>query len=645
EKSYTTPDPSSTVPFRRDPDFVDRPNILAWIREKCLTQASSAALVGLGGVGKSQLIIEYAYRIREEFPQTWVFWVHASNRARFEEGYKAIADRLEIPGRDELKLDILQLVSNWLYSADNCHWIMILDSADDASIFFDQPQERLATRSSDWSGLPAPLTKFLPQTQNGSILITTRNKDVAFRLTGSHENIIKVEPMDEVHALTLFRKKLAGGFNEHSAMELLHALDYMPLAITQAAAFINQMAPRITVQKYLNSFRKSDKNKENFLNRDAGDLRRDGSASNSIITTWQMSFEHIHESRPSAAGLLSLMSFFDQQGIPEFLLHGSKEDVNGNMDFGDDIDLDFEDDVATLTRYCLISTSADGNSFEMHPLVQFSTKKWLESYGDLEKWRKEYIAILSGSFPIGDFKNWSMCRTLFPHAETALSQRPVGDDSLRDWAVLLTNTAWYAWTKGSYLMAETMVEKALDAREAVLGMDHPDTLRSVSVMALILQFQGKHRAAEEMIRRVLEGREKVLGEDHPETITIGSILALVLRHQGKYEAAEEMNQRSLEGYKKILGDSHSALACISARARAVDEEGEDKVVEGVNQQALDKRVQDDGYPFARTSDNNLALMLQYQGKYEAVGGTGEMPGKDRPSTLTSISNLALVLQC
>ncbi|KAF2820766.1 hypothetical protein CC86DRAFT_238426, partial [Ophiobolus disseminans] len=89
-------DPFSTVPFAPDPDFVDRPEIVAWVRDKCAGPGARAALVGLGGVGHSQLAIQYAHSVYDADPQTFVFWVHASTRARFEEAYRDIADRLQL---------------------------------------------------------------------------------------------------------------------------------------------------------------------------------------------------------------------------------------------------------------------------------------------------------------------------------------------------------------------------------------------------------------------------------------------------------------------------------------------------------------------------------------------------------------------
>src|SRR5204862_4047757 len=115
--------------------------------------------------------------------------------------------------------------------------------------------------------------------------------------------------------------------------ELAAALEYMPLAIVQAVAYISQRAPRFSVRQYLEEFRKSDRKKTNLLNYyDGVHLRRDWEAKNSIIITWQISFDYIRQTRPSAANLLSLMSFYDCQGIPEGLLRNRTTQGNATQD-------------------------------------------------------------------------------------------------------------------------------------------------------------------------------------------------------------------------------------------------------------------------------------------------------------------------
>jgi hypothetical protein len=189
---------------------------------------------------KSQLAIEYSYQVRESSPDIWVFWVHASSAARFQEGYREIANRVKIAGWDNPETNILQLVNNWLRNEANGRWFMVIDNADDASVFLHSADESKVGDDSNKAALSEDLSEYLPQSQNGSILVTSRSRDVAFRITGDTRDIIPVDPMDERVAVDLLRRKLQGDFNENDAERVLHALDYMPLAITQAAAFINQ---------------------------------------------------------------------------------------------------------------------------------------------------------------------------------------------------------------------------------------------------------------------------------------------------------------------------------------------------------------------------------------------------------------------
>ena len=191
--------------------------------------------------------------------------------------------------------------------------------------------------------------------------------------------------MDQKDALTLLKKKLGTYFENDSGAELVGALDYIPLAITQAAAYIYRRAPRTSIVKYLRELQ-SKRSQASPLKYDIGDPRRDESASNLIITTWQISFEHIRTTRPSATELLSPMSFFDRQGILEDLLNDSKRedasshnaeeesDTDNNIESKDDTADAFEEDLTVLRAYSLISTEVQGGSFEMHRLVQLSTR-------------------------------------------------------------------------------------------------------------------------------------------------------------------------------------------------------------------------------------------------------------------------------
>ncbi|KAH7124607.1 hypothetical protein EDB81DRAFT_730860, partial [Dactylonectria macrodidyma] len=600
------------------------------MHEKCARPAARIALVGLGGIGKSQLAIQYAHQVRERAPDTWVFWVHASTRGRFEEAYQSIADRLELPRRHDPDVNIFRLVSEWLRIEENGPWEMILDNADDVGVFFSNAQERLVS--------------FFPQSCNGSIVVTSRNMDVAERLVG-WSNIVTIPTMKTEEACQLLREKLEIDYDDREAADLARVLDYMPLAITQATAFINRRAPRMSIPTYLNEFRRSDKKKASLLNKDAGDLRRDESASNSIVTTWEITFEQIRRERPSAADLLSFMSFFNPQGIPESVLQAYA------CDYGEDGEDCLDDDLETLCGYSLVVVTADKEILKMHALVQFCTQVWLLSSSNMQQWEQEFLRVISDWYPSGMYENWRECQRLDPHIEAIVKSKPRNREDILRWARLLTNAGWYRWMKGIYKEAEQMNRRALDAREKVLSREHPSTLTSVNNLAIVLQCQGKYEEAEQMNRRALDAREKVLGREHPSTLASVSNLAGVLQYQGKYEEGEQMNRRALDASEKVLGREHpSTLASVSNLALVLRDQGKYEEAEQMNRRALDAREKVLGreHPSTLTSVSNLALVLQYQGKYEeaeqmnrrALDTREKVLGREHPSTLASVYNLA-----
>jgi tetratricopeptide (TPR) repeat protein len=445
---------------------------------------------------------------------------------------------------------------------------MILDNVDDNDVFFrlDEDTER-SMRANDIAGSRKPLESFLPQTPNGSILVTSRNSTAAMNLVSVYYNVIRVEPMDEGDALALLKTRVPFGEpSESDAKALVQALECIPLAITHAAAYIRMREPRVTISTYLQLFRESAANQANLLsNEDVRDLRRDPSIRHAVITTWQISFNQIQKTRSAATDLLALISMFDRQGIPEYLLHD-----NANR-------LQFEDAIAPLISFALIQAQVGQHSFEMHSLVQLSTRKWLEQNRQLEKWRKESMKIMARAFPTGEYETWTDCEVLLPHSKEVLSYVSGGEDEVLNGATVANNTAWYLYLRGEYTAAKEISRDALDRSEKALGPEHPRTLISVSNLGAVLERQGKYEEAEAMHRQALESREKVLGLEHPDTLTSINNLGLVLKRQGKYEEAEAMYRRALEGREKVLGLEHPyTLASVSnlglmLEKRSIDE--------------------------------------------------------------------------
>ncbi|KAK4207231.1 hypothetical protein QBC37DRAFT_392927 [Rhypophila decipiens] len=357
-------------------------------------------------------------------------------------------------------------------------------------------------------------------------------------------------------SFTLLEKKLGPLPDMDVATDLVQALDLVPLAISQAAAYIQARAPWSSPEKYLSEFRKSERRRSKLLQYDAGDLRRDGGASNAILTTWQISFEHIRTKGPSAADLLSLMSFFDRQGIPECVLEPSKttnmardrglnkavdeesndgdttadreDDSTGSDDNLDDnldgdIDGRFEDDMAMLRDYCLIAVAETGDEFEIHGLVQLSTRKWLEVFERQEIFQDQFIERIAASFPIGE----------------KAREKELGRE---DMATLETISLFALVQKdqGRWKEAESLFVQVVETSSRVLGEEHPSTLTSMGNLASTFGNQGRWKEAESLEVQVMETRKRVLGEEHPSTLTSMANLASTFGNQGRWKEAESL---------------------------------------------------------------------------------------------------------
>lgn len=416
---------------------------------------------------------------------------------------------------------------DWLQDRRKGPWLIILDNADDAE-FLKSPGPDVESAAPEMKNThPKQLRSYIPHCQHGSVLVTSRSKYAAMELV-EDANIIAIEPMIEKDAIQLFQKKLRYSADEACVIELAKALEYMPLAIVQAAAYVVQRRPRYSLQKYLDEFRNSDKKKASLLRRTGGELRRDVEAKNSILITWRISFDYIRENRPSVAELLSLMSFCDRQGIPESLLRGQIDHISGNggqpqadaehplgagdelndpaksVDRGNDSDSDlteqrsnysdngsFEEDIITLRNFAFLIANEDGNTFEMHRLVQLATLEWLRFHDLYEQRKQQFLIRLSAEMPGGQYENWTKCQLLFAHAKSVSIERPAAKESMKEWATILYKAAWYANVKGNGIEAEDLSVRAIKTRMKIYSEEHNDVVWSKGLVASVYRLRGR----------------------------------------------------------------------------------------------------------------------------------------------------------
>jgi nucleoside phosphorylase/Tfp pilus assembly protein PilF len=651
--------PIFLLPFERDKQFVGREDILSQVGKQLQNQRR-VSLHGLGGIGyyfsinnsqintnrsirKSQIAIEYAYRFVENNPQSHVFWVYAASAARFDQAYRDIARKMKLPRVNDPDVDVCELVSDWLNKEDSGQWLMILDNADNPDLFFWPVDSEAPTQV---SMTKKPLIDYLPRTLNSkqSLVITTRNRQLGEDLSHG-ERCIEILPFALLEARVLLQLRAGittDSWSSSDSEPLLEALGRIPLAITQAAAFMRRN--KMSLLEYLKDFERNEQNLKDYLRTELQDHRRERGFPNSVFRTWKLSFDLIREQEPRAAAMLSLMAMLDRQKIPETLLRRKGER-----------DINFVTAIGTLNGLSLITKEAGKGIFTMHRLVQLSVHVWLELHNEKQSYAVEALALLADRFPKGEHENRETCELFLPHAQAVLQHQFVSQSSMIHRATLLLNIGCFDWRQGRYDLAYEKCVEAYEINRERLGSEDRQTLTSVSVLASVLQGQGKYKEAEEMGRRALEGREKVLGAEHRDTLTSVNNIASVLQGQGKYEEAEKMYRRVLKEYEKILGAEHpSTLTSVNNLATVLRDQGKYKEAEKMNRRALEGREKVLGaeYPDTLTSVNNLATVLRSQGKYDeaekmnrrALAGYEKVLGAEHPNTLTSVSNLAGVLR-
>jgi tetratricopeptide (TPR) repeat protein len=637
--------------------------------------ASCVALLGLDGIGKSQLALEFAYRAAAESPQVWVFWIYAHTLEHIEEGFRRIAECIKLPTQNLPWDEVYQLVCDWLHDEQNGQWILILDGADDPNVWYKTLE---ITNILKFKRRPIKSLYLLNSLRrNSSLIVTTDNKDVADAMTRGHGSIIEVGPMPVVEATSLFRKILGPKFQPASdmnaAVNLVKGLRLIPLAITQAARYIDKQLSKTTLVNFLEKLEESDDEKMGLLTFDANG----NDDSKTIDSIWQISFNFIRSQRPSAANLLLLMSFFDRRGIPKWLLPSDTQDNNtpranspsimGRLELdasdgeaNDDSTDTFDGDIDMLINHSFIAANRTRDIFEMHGLVQFAARRSMNIEQE-DAYCDQFIHRLATEFPRNPLGNWSTCQELFAHVQAAAKYSP-GDDALKDWANLLYNGGRYARLLGDYGTAKHMSNKVSKAiqiirEEEQTEGEHTRLLQNSSLTALILMDQGLYDEAERLFTQVtdafkiMEGKAETARSD---TLTSMNNLASVYRVQGRWKEAEKLLTQVRYHRAEVNKVGPSALATLANLASTYRAQGRYVEATALQEVVLEscKIELGEGHPQTLTNKSNLASLYRIRGELEkaeqlqvqAMNARDIRFGREHPDILTSMNGLASIFR-
>jgi predicted HTH transcriptional regulator/tetratricopeptide (TPR) repeat protein len=627
-ETITNTSPIWNVPYRRNPSFTGREQVLAKLANVLQTEQNAAlsqsyAISGLGGIGKTQIAIEYAYRYRNEYHD--VFWVQANSCETFITDIAKITALLHLPEQNSRETAlIIQAVKHWLEV--NTSWLLILDNADDLSIAKD----------------------ILPSKNSGHILFTTRATAM-----GNIAKRVEIDEMDmEEGALLLLRRakiltldaplESAPEADLATARTIAKAMVSLPLAIDQAGAYIEEMGCNLS--DYLQLYLKQPTD----LLQERGE-RKDYHP-DPVAKTWALSFEKVQQANPAAADLLRFCAFLAPDDIPEEIIIEAPKDIGTELQslVGNQHKLNLA--IRELLKYSLIRRDSSRHTIVVHRLVQAVLRNEMDEEMQ-QKWAERAVRAVNQIFPIATAETWAQCQHYLANAITCAELIEQYNLVFPEAARLLEQVAIYEMTRAMYSEAEPLFRKSLSIREQVLGLDHPDIAQSLNNLALLYYKQGRYEETEPLYQRALAIRELVAGSEHPDTAQSLNNLALLYQNQGKYDEAESLYKQAIAILEAILGPNHPDIAqSLNNLALHYYNQGQDEEAEPLYQRALAIREQALGpdHPDTAISLNSLAGLYEKQNLYQeaeplyqrALGIREQAFGSDHPDTAISLNNLA-----
>ncbi len=639
--------PVWTVPYRRNPHFTGRVQQLEELHSALCSKREAAltALHGLGGVGKTQLALEYLYRHKSDYEV--VGWIEAETPESLSRDVGRLAAEIGLDEAEEPDQEVIAAaVRDWCERHGS--WILVFDNAAD----------------------PDLLRRYLPRDGRGHVLITSRRHDWG-RIGSS-----PVRPFERTESVEFLDQRADG----KSSDELAEVLGDLPLALEQALAYMRETA--LSTERYLELFRQR---RSDMLQRGQSEDYPE-----TVAATWQLSFDQVEAGSPVAADLLRLVAFLAPENLPRDLLTEGAEHLPDRLGEAAKDGLELLDAEAVASRYSLIDVADD--SLSMHRLVQAVARDGCDEAAR-ERWSGVVVRMLESAFSHDehDPKTWERAGRLLPHAvmaaghgeaakpeiaagllnviggylkarhqlSTALEHR---QRALRIAEEVLgaehSKVAWYAndvglilRMKGDLTGALEYYQQALNIGEAVHGLEHQHVATYANNIGVILQAQGDLAGAVEYLERALAIDEALYGPEHPKVAIRANNIGQILKAQGDLSGALEYSQRALCIDEAVYGTEHPNVARdLNNIGLILKAQGDLSGALEYSQRALvvDEAVYGPEHPDVAIDANNLGRILQAQGDLEGALENIERAhsilertfGPDNPRTRTAAKNLA-----
>jgi tetratricopeptide (TPR) repeat protein len=624
----------------RNPHFTGRGDELAALAAALAKgpTVTVQAVRGMGGVGKTQLAVEFAHAHATEYDL--VYWIAAEEAAALPDQFTALAVQLGLepaPDPGSLQAQVhgrLRGVLGWLLIFDNA------DSSDDLRSWLP----------------PGPLTPGIA----GHVIVTTRRG--GFTALGQVMDLDVIRPAD---ALALLRTRVPR-LAEDTGRDLAGELGRLPLALEQAGAYLDRSA--IPAGDYLR-----------LLRQRAAELYARGQVSgrtDTIATLWDISLERVSAENPAAAQLLDLCAYLAPERIPLDLFTRHTGQLPEPLATAAADELEFDEAIGTLVDYSLVKRTPAG--LQIHRLLQGALRArhagpvaTPRNGGNLmmtsqaagqEESLQIVLGLLRADAPVevtGAPQDWPRWAVLLPHVLAATSHlRDVpgpGKVAGPDAAWLLDRAATYLQEHARLQEARPLAERALAIDQAIHGPDHPAVAADLNTLALILRDLGQLQEARPLAERALAITEAAHGPDHPAVATCLNTLALILRDLGQLQEARPLAERTVAITEAAHGPDHPAVAtCLSNLAAILRRLRQLQEARPLAERAvaITEAAHGPDHPAVAHRIRNLALILRDLGELQEARPLAERTaaitegayGPDHPATAADLRNLALILR-
>ncbi|MBV9692043.1 MAG: helix-turn-helix domain-containing protein [Ktedonobacteraceae bacterium] len=445
------------MPQRRNRFFTGREEVLfriqaALTQEQTVPQSQPQAITGLGGIGKTQIAIEYAYRYRHFY--NIVVWMRADTPELLTSDFLLLANLLHLPERNEQDQTIMvEAVKHWF--GRNQRWLLILDNANDLEI----------------------VSNFIPVEGNGHVLLTTRSQ-----ATGTIAQRISIETMSKEEGI-LFLLRRSEYIKTNSTVEqvsetirsqaqtIVEELGGLPLALDQAGAFIEET--RCTMADYLKFYKTRRKKLLRKRGQDAAGHPEP------VATTWELSFEKVKLANPAAAELLGLCAFLHPDTIPEAMLEAGASELGLVLQPVVEDSVEFNEAIRELLKHSLVSRNPEEKTLHTHRLVQTVLKDAMSVEMQQQGVRRA-IRMIKRAFPNPpDFTNWPSFQCYLPHVQVCVEQLQQLKIRFIEAAQLFHQSGLFLWRSGRYgevplhyEQAAQFIQHALKIYEWACGPGH-----------------------------------------------------------------------------------------------------------------------------------------------------------------------------